>query len=80
MKLPASELPTVQQERQQLAQRLHNTVCQELTGICFLASAAAHQHGATDKDAARMFEEIADLIQRAGAGLADIVHELGKPS
>ena len=63
----------------QLAQRLHDTVCQELTGIGFLAAAAAHQHRAGDPRVEQQFREIADLIQRAGAHLAEIVHEL-RPS
>ncbi len=66
----------VLEERQRLARMLHDTVCQELTAICFLASAAAHQHGARGTDAGRKFEEIADLVQRAGASLAEIVHGL----
>ncbi len=65
-KIPASEL----------AQRLHDTVCQELTGIGFLAAAAAHQHHGRDPQAEAQFHEIADLIQKAGAHLAEIVHEL----
>ncbi len=71
---------TVEQERQRLARLLHDTVCQELTGICFLAGAAAHQHGGAGTDAGRKFAEIAELLQRAGAGLAEIVHGLSKPS
>ena len=69
----------LRQERRRLAQLLHNTVCQELTGICFLAGAAAHQHAGSDPAVGRKFEEIADLVQRAGASLAEIVHELSGP-
>ncbi len=69
----------VEQERQRLARLLHDTVCQELTGVCFLAGAAAHQHGGAGTEAGRKFEEIAEMLQRAGAGLAGIVHELDKP-
>ena len=58
---------------------LHNTVCQELTGICFLAGAAAHKHSSTDAELAKKFSEIADLVQQAGAHLAEIVHDLGRP-
>ncbi len=69
----------VRQERQRVAQLLHGTVCQELTGICFLAGAAAHKHGAADPEIGRKFAEIADLVQQAGARLAEIVHGLGRP-
>ena len=81
-RLPAKRVrvSAVGRERQRLAQLLHNTVCQELTGICFLAGAAAQRHGAIDTDAARKFEEIADLVQRAGARLAEIVRGLNEPS
>ena len=63
----------------QIAQRLHDTVCQELTGIGFLAVAAAHQHHGRDARTEAQFREIADLIQKAGAHLAGIVHELRPP-
>lgn len=61
-------------QAKELAQRLHDTVCQELTGIGFLAVAAAHRAG--DPAVEQQFREIADLIQRAGAHLAEVVHEL----
>ena len=64
----------------EVAQRLHDTVCQELTGIGFLAAAAAHQHRASDPQSAAQFQELADLVQKAGAQLAEIVHELRTPS
>ena len=63
-----------------LAQRLHDTVCQELTGIGFLAAAAAHQHRASNPLAEAQFQDLADLIQRASAQLAEIVHEMREPS
>ena len=63
-------------EKVRLAQRLHDTVCQELTGIGFLAAAAAHQNHRGNPRVEQQFQEIADLIQRAGAQLAEIVHEL----
>ena len=63
-----------------LAQRLHDTVCQELTGIGFLAAAAAQQHRASNPRVEAQFQELADLIQRASAQLADIVHEMRGPS
>ena len=69
----------ITQERQRIAQLLHNTLCQELTGVCFLAGAAAHKHGTVDVEAAKKFAEIADLVQQAGAHLAEIVHELSQP-
>ena len=72
--LPAA----VAQERRQLAQTLHDTVCQELTGVCFLAGAAAHKHGGVDTELGRKFAEIADLVQQAGTHLAEIVHELSR--
>ncbi len=64
----------------ELAQRLHDTVCQELTGIGFLAAAAAHQHRASDPRVEAQFQELADLIQKAGAHLAEIVHEMRGPA
>ncbi len=70
----------VAQERQKIAQLLHNTVCQELTGICFLAGAAAHKHNTGNAEAAKKFAEIAELVQQAGAHLAEIVHELSRPA
>ena len=73
-----SSTAALRRERRRLAQRLHNTICQELTGVCFLAGAAAHKHGGPDTEAGRKFGEIADLIQRAGAGLAEIVHDLNR--
>ena len=75
---PAPSASALRRERQRLAQLLHNTVCQELTGVCFLAGAAAHKHGGPETEAGRKFGEIADLIQRAGAGLAEIVHDLSR--
>ena len=78
---PRSRLPAaVEQERRQIAQTLHNTVCQELTGVCFLAGAAAHKHGGADTEIGKKFAEIADLVQQAGAHLAEIVHELSRPA
>ena len=68
----------LRQERQRLAQLLHNTVCQELTGICFLAGAAARKHGGSETEAGRRFGEVSDLVQRAGARLAEIVHDLNR--
>ena len=59
-----------------LAQRLHDTVCQELTGIGFLAVAAAHQHRGRDPQVEAQFREIADLVQSAGAHLVEIVRGL----
>lgn len=61
-------------QAREVAQRLHDTVCQELTGIGFLAVAAAQR--ADDPAVAQQFRELADLIQRAGAQLAEVVHEL----
>ena len=76
---PTVKAPSaLRQERQRVAQLLHNTVCQELTGVCFLAGAAAHKHGGCDPEAGRKFGEIADLVQRAGAHLAEIVHDLNR--
>ena len=72
----APSATTLRQERQRLALLLHNTVCQELTGAFFLAGAEAQKHGGDYTEAGRKFSEIADLIQRAGAGLAEIVHDL----
>ena len=76
--MAAGEQPPAS-EAAQIAQRLHDTVCQELTGIGFLAVAAAHQHGGRDARVEAQFREIADLIQKAGAHLAEIVHELRAP-
>ena len=64
----------------ELAQRLHDTVCQELTGISFLAAAAAHQHRATNPQVEAQFQELADLVQRASTQLAEIVHAMREPS
>ena len=74
--LPATKTADATPEMVRLAQRLHDTVCQELTGIGFLAAAAAHQNRTGDPRVEKQFREIADLIQRAGAQLAEIVHEL----
>ena len=63
-----------------VAQRLHDTVCQELTGIGFLAAAAAHQRRASDPRSAAQFQELADLIQKASAHLAEIVHDMRGPA
>ncbi len=75
---PTPSASTLRQEPQRLAQRLHNTVCQELTGVCFLAAAAARKHGGSDTEAGRKFEEIANLVRRASAGLAEVVHDLNR--
>lgn len=71
--------PALTRERARVAEALHNTICQELTGIGLMASAAARQHHATCPEAEQQFRELADLIQRSGAGLRDFVRTLRPP-
>lgn len=66
----------LQRERQRVAKALHDTVCQELTGICLMAMAAAREHHADCPAAEQKFRELAGLIRNAGAGLTEFVHAL----
>lgn len=75
---PAATTPraTLRRERQRVAQVLHNTLSQELTGIGLMASAAARQHREDCPAAEEKFREIAALVQRAGVGLREFVASL----
>ena len=77
---PATSARAVlRRERQRVAQTLHNGVCQELTGICLMASAAAGDYRVRCPEAEQKLREIARLVQRAGAGLQEFVHTLRPP-
>ena len=66
----------LQRERQRVAEALHNNICQELTGICLMANAAARDYHVRCPEAEQKLKELARLIQRAGAGLQEFVHTL----
>ncbi len=63
-------------ERQRIAQRLHDTICQELTGFYLIASGAALKYRTLSPDAAQKLEDLAGKIQRAGANLGAFVSQL----
>lgn len=72
----SEERATLQRERQRVADVLHNTVCQELTGICLLASAASHEYRSVSPAAAEKLMELAGMIQCAGVGLHEFLRVL----
>ena len=59
-----------------MAQLLHDTICQELTGIELFAHAAARQHRDAAPEAGRQFAELATLLGRATQGLTEIMRSL----
>ena len=63
-------------ERLRIAQRLHDTICQELTGFYLIASGAALKCRTTSPDAAQKLDDLAGKIQRAGANLGAFVSQL----
>ncbi len=73
---PAAGRAALRRERERTADILHNTVCQELTGICLMASAAARQLHPVCPEASEKLQEIARLLQGAGTGLQEFVRTL----
>ena len=67
---------TLGAERQRIAQKLHDTICQELTGFYLMASGAALKYRALSPDAAQKLDDLAGKIQRAGANLGALVSQL----
>jgi signal transduction histidine kinase len=70
------ELSAVRDERLRLAQLLHDTICQELAGICLSANASAHQFRSECPEAEEKLKEIAEQIRRAGCKLQDLMRSL----
>ena len=73
---PPSARAAVLRERRRVAEALHNTICQELTGIGLMASAAAHRLHANHPEAEATLREIAALVQHAGKGLQGFIRSL----
>lgn len=73
---PPSARVAVLRERQRVATALHNTICQELTGIGLMANAAARRLHADHPEADATLREIAALVQQAGKGLQEFIRKL----
>ena len=73
---PPSARAAVLRERRRVAAALHKTVCQELTGIGLMASAAARRLHADHPEAEAALREIAALVQHAGKGLQGFIRSL----
>ncbi|MBV9128449.1 MAG: hypothetical protein JO117_10220 [Verrucomicrobia bacterium] len=69
----------LRRERRRIAQALHDTVCQELTGIGLLVNAAAYRYRALSPEAEQKLREIAELIQRASTTLSQFTQALRGP-
>ncbi len=63
-------------EQSRLGQELHDDVCQQLTGIEFLAHGLELELAARSKTAARQATRIARMIRAANARIRDLAHGL----
>ncbi len=66
----------LRRERQRVAQTLHDTVCQELTGLSLMATVAARRYQTVCPEAQEELRKIAALLQRAGVDLGEFVNTL----
>lgn len=73
---PLSARAAVRRERLRVAEVLHNTICQELTGIGLMASAAARRLPVDQGEVDQALREVSALVQRAGRGLQEFVRTL----
>ena len=53
-------------------QRLHDTICQEPTGIGLMVGAMANQRRSTCPETERQLQEIAALVKHAGVALGEL--------
>ncbi len=66
----------LRRERERVAQVLHDTICQELTGFYMLACGMALKYKPLSPEAAQKLLEMAAKIQRAGVNLGEYVAAL----
>ena len=73
---PVSIEEALRRERERVAQMLHDTICQEVTGFHYLASALSIQCKVTDPAAAEKLQMLAEKIQTAGRELGKLISTL----
>ena len=65
-----------EQERHRLAQALHDTVCQSLSGIHLMARVLARKLEARNPEVAREVRELSELLERAVGEAHDLMRSL----